>query len=453
MHGFWPPLGIIVLGTIAREMGHEVQLTDASFDKDLSRAKAKLEKFRPDIVGLSVLSNLLPNAYELARFAKQLGAFTMMGGPHATIEPRSSLADCAQLDMIVRGEGEVVFPKILEAISNGSGFEHLQGVGFRKNGEIILTAPGDYIWDLDAIPFADRDLPDTLPVYLQNGALNVFAVRGCPWRCSFCQPVLKTMYGKKIRYRSAANMGEELLMLHEKYNIRDFFFVDDVFTVRKQWVYEFRDELRRRGLINKIRFIVNSRVDLIDEEVAHLLKDLNCYYVLFGVESGSQEILDFLDKDITLDDTRRAFRACKQAGLRTHAYVMLGSPMETPETLRLTEEFIMEINPTTLQISITTPLKGTKMYDDCEQQGALNYERAAEQDYYTKDGTVALPIYNNKVTPEQVLAARARILKRRKLQVLRDGLTETLRDIVIERRLSKLLFRMRLYRHLKHYWG
>ncbi len=446
----WPPLGITTLGAVLKEQGHQVRCHDTSFDPDLARVKAELAAFRPDLVGLSTLTDFFAAAAELIRYAKSLGAITVMGGPHPSIAPQKSLEAIPELDYAVMGEGEQTLTQLVAQKTDPA---EITGLAFRRAGGIVINPPRPAEVDLDSLPIPDRDLLDVEPLYLKSRAINLHVSRGCPYRCRFCQPTLERMFGKKLKFRSPGLVIAELKQLHARYGITDFFFHDDTFTANRRWLAELVAAIQAAGL-DRFRYVVNSRVDTFSEEAARLLRAMGCYYVLFGIESGSQKVLDSLDKGATVEQARAAFALCRRFGFRTHAYVILASPEEDAESLQATEDLIEELKPHTVHISICTPLLGTRLAEDCQTKGMIALSDFGDFDYYLKRNQAGqLPIPLQTLTYEQVLESRSRILKRRRLRVLADNLRELYRDFRRDPDLGKFIFRYSFYRKMQHYFG
>lgn len=312
VHGMWPPLGLASIATVLRDAGEDVKIFDASFDPTLDRVKGGLIKFRPGLIGIYTLTDFFNSAKELVKFSKDLGAKTVLGAAHPTLLPEQTMEEIPELNFIIRGEGEIAILQLLKALGAKLDFSSVPGLGFRKNGEVVLNPLPAEPLDLDTLPIPDRGLFEHLDKYLKNRAMNLHISRGCPFNCSFCQPTLKLMFGKKLRYRSPAHVVEELKQLHLKYRITEFFFHDDIFTVNHPWLRQLVEEINRAGLVKGFRYVVNSRVDTFDEEVAELLRDMGVYYVLFGLESGSQEVLDQMQKGTTVEQSYKAFRALQK---------------------------------------------------------------------------------------------------------------------------------------------
>ncbi len=454
VHGMWPPLGIITLGTILRDKGHEVRCLDTSFDRSFDRLERELGKFKPDLVGISTLTNFFGNSRRVLQFAKSLGAKTVMGGPHPSIDPEGSLQMIPDLDFAVKGDGERPLSELVLALEQNGDFSEIHGLAFRRDGEVVFNDVSGEALDLDEVPIPDRDILDVNHLYLTSRAVNMHVSRGCPFRCRFCQPTLQRMFGKKVRYRSPELVVEEMLQMHGRYGVYDFFFNDDIFTANRRWLEELSELIARSGLSKKLRCVINSRVDIFDERTAKALKQMGCYYILFGIESGSQQVLDSLEKGITVEQTRDAFALCRRYGFRTHAYVLLASPEETPESLRLTEELVQEVRPDTVHISICTPLLGTYLMQDCQKKGLINVTDFADHDYYLKRTQAGkLPLALRDLTYDEVLASRARILARRRGRFFFYNLSELVKDFLRDPSLGKFIFRYTFYRKMRHYFG
>jgi len=454
VHGMWPSLGLASLATVLKNVGEEVKIFDASFDRDLSRIKTGLKKFQPELVGIYTLTDFFYSARELVKFSKELGAKTVLGGAHPTILPEQTLKEIPELDFVVRGEGEQAILELVEALKGERDFSQVAGLGFRKGEELVLNPGAKEPLDLDSLPIPDRELLEHHKKYLRGRAINLHISRGCPFHCQFCQPTLQMLFGKKLRFRAPELVVEELKLLYERYRIREYFFHDDIFTVNRGWLSELVEKINQAGLKKGFRYVVNSRVDTFDEEVARLLKEMGVYYVLFGLESGSQRILDSLGKGTTVEQAYQAIELCRKYGFRTHAYIILASPEETPESLKATEKMIDELKPNTVHISICTPLPGTYLEEQARARGLVNLESYADVDYYLKQtSTGSLPLALKELSYEQVLEARRRILAKRRWLVFRDNLRQLVGDFLHDPSLGKFIFRLSFYRKMQHYFG
>ncbi len=448
---FLPPLGLISLATVARQSGHDARLFDSSFDRDLARIKAELQRFAPQVVGFSISTDMYPVAKELCAFAKGIGAMTVMGGPHATICADELWSDCPDLDVIVAGEGEESFPQFLDAIREGREPEGVPGVSYRSGDEVVKNPAGAWIVDIDKLPPPDRDLLPTYQRYRASGHTGLILTRGCPYKCTFCQPALDKVTGR-FRKKSAALVAEEIEQLYREDGNRRFHVDDDLFVLHRRWIGEIADELEKRGLLGKVQFVVLSRVDMFDEELALLLRRLGVYYIMFGVESGCQHLLDGLEKKTTTDSIERAFALAHAHGFNTHAFIILGSPDETLDSLRQTEELVRRLEPTSLFISQYAPLPGTDLRQRLEQEGRLNISSMEQMSYFSWAG-VELPINIPGLDKAQVVAVRDRILTRRRLKFVLPNLAELTRIVLEKRSLMPALLHGSFFLKKRHFNG
>ena len=451
MRSFLPPLGLISLATVARQGGHDVRIFDPSFDRDLTRIKADLRRFSPQVAGFSISTDLYPVASELCAFAKGIGAVTVMGGPHATICADELWSDCPALDVIVAGEGEESFPEFLRAVGEEREPEGVPGVSYRSGDKVVKNPAGGWIADIDKLPPPNRDLLPTYGRYRASGYTGLILTRGCPYKCSFCQPALDKVAGR-FRKKSAAVVAEEIERLYREDGNRRFHVDDDLFVLHRRRIGEIADELEARGLLGKVEFIVLSRVDIFDEELALLLSRLGVTYVMFGVESGCQQLLDGFKKKTTTEKIERAFAMAHAHGFKTHAFLILGSPDETPDSLRLTEELVRRLNPTSLFISQYAPLPGTGLRKNMEEQGRLNISSLEQMSYFAWAGE-ELPIRIPGLNKAQVVAARDRILARRRLRFVLPNLAELAQVMLEKRSIMPALLHGSFFLRKRHFNG
>ncbi len=254
------------------------------------------------------------------------------------------------------------------------------------------------------------------------------------------------------RKRGPANIVDEIELLYRRYGNNTFLIDDDLFVMDKVWLRGIVEELEERGLAGMFRFAALARPDTLDAEAAELLKRLGLYYLFLGVESGSQRMLDALGKQVTLAQIRRAFRLAKDHRFRTHAFIILGAPGETPESLRKTEAFIRELRPTSVFISLFAPTMGTYLHKQLKEDRLLDLRSEEHASYYAWLDN-ALTYRSDSVTYDQVVAARDRILRSRRLRFLASHAVDALETLLRERSLSRLLVRARFYGRQKKFHG
>lgn len=359
MDNNWINLGLVYIGAYLKAHSYKVDLIDIRGMSNWAEFEDEIKKRDSDIVGIHFNTPNYNHALKCARIAKGLGRVVVAGGPHTVVDAESLIAS-GFIDYVIAGEGEKSFLELLEA--GGS-------------REVIIK--GEMIEDLDEIPFPDRDLYNMErlihPVgnfpYLDNGVI-LMASRGCPFNCAFCQPLVKKMFGKKIRYRSVGNIIEEIRFIIEKYRVKYISFQDDNLTTNKEWLLDLCEKMRKEGL--DIQWSAQSRVDTFDEEIAKGMAQAGCVCVFFGFESGSQRILNLLRKKITPEESIRAAQLCRKYGLLIFADYMLGIPTETEEDLRMTLDLIKKIRPEVHSPTYFTPVPGCDLFEYCRNKGLIN---------------------------------------------------------------------------------
>ena len=433
-----PPLGILYLGTIAKRIkGIEVELIDTTFDKDYSAIRRKIQLSKPDVLGVSILTKFAAAGFEMAKIAKEIypDVFVIMGGAHATILPLETIEN-EHVDAVCLGEGEATFVELLDNLNN---LENVKGIYYKKDGEIKMNPPRPPIEDLDTIPFPERSLLPTFKNYISSssrkgrGATTIIASRGCPFNCSFCQPTLREIFGKKVRFRSAKNVVDEMEYLMQSYNIAECRFEDDTFTAKYNWVRSICEEILRRGIT--MSWIPNARADTVTREMLMWMKKAGCREIDFGVESGSEFIRNsVLGKGISTKTIKEAFQLCHDVGIQTKAFIMLGSPGENKQTLQQTLNLVGEIKPQNLSVSRANPVPGTILWDKAEESGLLTSEVIG--DYHDFEH---LPIKLVDITKEDIRKTEDALLMQIYVMNLRKYLPSAFRHpLSVLRKLTKL---------------
>lgn len=353
------PLGLMYLGAALQRSGFEVVLLDLRLLKSWEDFEDRLNDADADIVGVSVKSVDFDIACKVGQIAKRMKKKVIAGGPHATIRP-GELMQSGFFDHVITGEGELSLVQMVQDIRQG-----------RDVGAIVS---GQRISNLDDLPFPDRGLYERYGIRLETE--SVIASRGCPFNCSFCQPTLRELFGKKLRYRSAENIVAEMEMLKSRFGVADFFFYDDTFTVNKTLVQEFCALVRSR--VPGIAFAVNSRANTLDEDICRWLAESGCSRICIGFESGSQRILDFLNKGITIEQSLKAAELCHKYGIPIHANILAGIPGETDEDYELTYRLLSRIRPEYMYYNTLSPFPGTRIHDWCRDRELLKAPSTGE---------------------------------------------------------------------------
>jgi len=278
------------------------------------------------------------------------------------------------IDMCVLGEGERTIVDLLGMIDSGKGFEGIPGIIYRENSRIIKNQAREFIEDLDSLCFPHETANELLKDYDQyppEAFSYIFATRGCPYNCFFCGS--RNIWSRKVRFRSPDNVVKEINELQSE-GLRYFCFEDDIFGVTGKYLYELCNALIRH--CPGIKWNCEIHVKLVDEKTVSLMKTAGCYAIRLGIESGNNEILRAMRKDITIEEALEACKIVKRHGIVLHAFFIVGFPQETVETLKDTLDAIKKTKCDLLVYSIFTPYPGTEAFDYCKRNGIIdeNYD-------------------------------------------------------------------------------
>jgi len=363
------PLGLLYLAATAREAGYKVSVFDSTFQSGDENLIAVMKKEKPQVVGISILATVRAAALRLAALAHRHGAMVIVGGSDPTGRPESYLRYQVDgrrpVDLAVIGEGEQTLLELLPHLLNGQEIgPHLNGIKglayLDADGQVVRTQARPHLTDLDSLPLPARDLIDLTSYrrawqsHHRYFSLSLIATRGCPYACSWCQ---KSVFGRSFRPRDPEAVAEEMRLVKEQYHPDQLRIVDDVMGIDREWVRTWHDAVLNRDAT--IPFECLSRVDLMDDELARLLKEAGCRRIAFGAESGSQKVLDAMNKGTRVEQIRRAAALCRHHGIETYFYIMLGYPGEQWQDIRKTIALLRETRPDKFSSTIAYPLPGT----------------------------------------------------------------------------------------------
>jgi anaerobic magnesium-protoporphyrin IX monomethyl ester cyclase len=365
------PLGIGYLATVLEKNQYEVDVIDCQPLKlTHEEFRKEISKRQPNIVGITSTTLTYKSALQIAKISKEVcpNCLTILGGCHATFWDDKALQECPHLDIVVRKEGENTLLELAGRLREGRGFHDVLGITCRDNGEIIRNADRPYIENLDDLPFPAHNL-FPLESFRKYGKVifPVLASRGCVYWCGFCTAV--RMFGRKHRVRSPKNVVDELEFLHNTYGAELFTFYDDTFTINQPKTAEICEEIKKRKM--KIQWDCETRVDMVTKDLLLKMREAGCFAIWFGLESGSQKVIDAMGKGFALEQAVRAFKWAKEAGLMVVAHVILGFPGETKESAWETVKLVEKLNPDDVGYYIATPYPGTPMYDYVKKMGWL----------------------------------------------------------------------------------
>jgi len=370
VYGYSMPLGIAYLAAILKQAGHDVSVLDPCPDNlSINEIADWILLQRPDVLGISTLTHMSQQAYNLASEAKRRMPVIpiVLGGAHCTRFPESVMSKCSDIDVVVIGEAEGRIVALVEALERGNGLGSIPGLIFKeeKTGEIQDTGAPPQAKDLDRLPFPERSLFDHTKYYpfpdqvRKRPVTNLITSRGCPWRkCKFCFEGGK--YMPRYRRRSPENVIEELIDVKEQ-GFKGVAIWDDNFCVSEKWISRFCELYREHQL--DLTWTCYGRVDQITEQMVRDISSAGCFSIYFGFESGDQSILDFIQKGTTLDQARKAVAACRRAKLEVRGSFILGMPGDTPELAEKSIRFARELDLDFVKFMLYTPEHGTELYE------------------------------------------------------------------------------------------
>lgn len=358
----YAPLGLLYLSSHLRKQGFDVEIYDSTFGSR-SELFERLRHERPSVIGVYVNLMTRVNALQIIQRAREAGWMVVVGGPEPANYPEQYLDSGA--DVVIVGEGELALESLLRSKAERSAWSGIGGLIYRTaNGQLIKTASSPLIKDLDAQPWPDRDqidmwrYLDTWRKFHGKGSVSLITARGCPYRCTWCS---HSVYGMTHRRRSPHSVVDEVQWIVERYNPEMLWLADDVFTIHHGWLFEFAAEMHRRRL--SIPFECITRADRVNEKVVETLAGLRCFRVWIGSESGSQRILDEMQRGVTVQQVQSAVHLCKSHGIETGMFLMWGYEGEEIEDIEQTVEHAKTCQPDVCFTTVSYPIKGTPYYD------------------------------------------------------------------------------------------
>jgi radical SAM superfamily enzyme YgiQ (UPF0313 family) len=372
--GIFPPLGLMYLGGALRAQGrHQVKIIDCVLNKySLNQIATIALEYQPDIVGMTCYT---PTLYDIIRLSAKFrevlpGATIVWGGPHTLLFPMESMVH-PEVDILVLGEGEEVFPALCNALEDKKPFEAIPGLVYRDNGEVRRTGDPGYMRTIDDIPFPTFDLLDYRRYYSAVGTGQpvgtICSSRGCPFHCTFCCKPYST-----YRSRSAQNILDEMSEYHA-HGIREFFFFDDLFNATPERVIEISQGILDRKL--KVNWSFRGRVDAVTQEMLRLAKKAGCRQIFYGVEAATNEGLKEIRKNITIEQARQAVRWTNKAGILSSTNWIIGFPHHrTRQDILDLIDVAVSINSDFAQFNICIAYHGTQIFEAGVRAGLFEPE-------------------------------------------------------------------------------
>lgn len=372
-----PPLGLLYLASILEKNDHKVIVTDPDIKVSDTEIAKKVLNYSPDLVMFTSTTPQIIRGFNIAKEIKKHSSTPILfGGLHATLLIKEVLKNDF-VDFVIFGEGEETIHEFVKHFKDKKSFSKIKGLAYKINGKIKINSSRDLIPNLDVIPFPAWNLleskwyltPPRIKGTWAKSTATMITSRGCPYRCIWCSSHL--MFGRKVRRRSVRNVIKEIIYLKKNFDIDSVSFSDDTFTVNPKWVMRFCKELKVLKF-KDFKWKCNARVDTVSYSLLKAMKDAGCVELGFGVESGSPRILKILKKGIKLKMTVDAFSLAKKVGLKSFAYLIIGTPGETKEDILLTLKLVKKIRPDHSEVSFATPYPSTELYKMAEKNGTLN---------------------------------------------------------------------------------
>jgi len=330
-------------------------------------ARDVINKYKPDMVGLSVLSPEVGSARKITSIAKALNQDTIVvwGGVHASFETNSTL-EIPGVDYVVAGEGEETIAELVEAVRSETAPDNVPGV-FSKNNPVDACNSRPLIKSLDSIPIPDRAAVTFPDRYNPVAMGSLMHSRGCPWRCGFCSS--RRFWHERVRFRSAENVIEEIRKVHQDYGIRIFTFWDDAFTIDRSLTERLCESIIQSNI--KIAWRTATRLDLLDDSMLRLMRRAGCVQMDIGIETGSQRMSEIICKDIDLETAPDTIDKANKHGIACGVFLMAGFPDETRDDLLETYEFMKRIRPAEIVLNILDPMPGSEQFERTIELGLL----------------------------------------------------------------------------------
>ncbi len=385
-----PPLGIMYLASyLSEKTQYAVRLFDARMYKEPVKEFYKLmSAYQPDIIGISALTLEAAYLHTISHIAKSIDSHVKIvaGGPYPTSTPAKLMND-KNIDVGVIGEGEVTFKELLDTYEHNDDLHNIRGIVFKSYDGIISTPARTYIEMLDSLPYPAWNLIDLDAYFRRRGMstigirryMTIFTSRGCPFHCTYCHNIM----GKKFRARSVDNVLEEMRILREKYDIKDFEIIDDISNFDRE---RFKQILR--GIVGRewgvtLSFPNGVRTDMLDEEIIHLMKKAGTSELSVAIETASSRLQKLVKKNLHLEKIKRMIEIAVKDGIFVRGFFMLGFPTETEEELKATIDFACGSQLHGAIFFKVNPFGGTELYKQAYETGKLPADtHTSNFDYY-----------------------------------------------------------------------
>jgi anaerobic magnesium-protoporphyrin IX monomethyl ester cyclase len=377
----YPTLGLLYISSHLKTKGFAVEIFDSTFES-LATFEAYVRRTRPGLVGLYCNLMTKQNVLRMMALCKEVGATVILGGPEPPHYAEAYLE--AGADVVVIGEGELTLEELIPRLAKAGPhrLDSVLGIVFRNEaGDIVKTPARPQIKDLSAQPWPDRE---AIPIerYLETwkthhgvSSVSLITARGCPYTCTWCS---HTVFGETHRRTTPQAMADEVAWIAERYNPDQLWYADDVLTIHPRWFLQYADELKKRNL--KLPFECISRADRLNAKIIDALAEMDCYRLWIGSESGSQRILDAMQRKAKVEDVQAKSKMLQTKGIQVGMFIMLGYQGEEVSDLEATVDHLKKSNPDVFLTTVAYPIKGTKYYEAVEDRIVSHLDWAARTD-------------------------------------------------------------------------
>ena len=364
----YPPLGLLYVSAYLLSKNIPNEVFDSTFSTQVAQLDFIFEK-KPQII--AIYTNLMTKI-EVVKLIKALKTAKfgfpkiILGGPDITYNVENYLKTGA--DFLIIGEGEETMYELHQAVTNNTELAAVNGIAWLENGTVFKTPTRIKFKELDDLPLPNRAaIPNEkyLETWKRNhgeSSMTISTQRGCPYTCKWCSTAV---YGQSYRRRPAHLVAQEMKMLKDQYNPDAIWFVDDVFTISHKWLKAFHEEVVKQNA--QIRFECITRAERLNDEILQLLKEAGCFRIWIGAESGSQKVIDLMDRRVDIDQVKKMIQNTNALGIETGTFIMVGYPGENESDIYETIQYLKEANPTHYTITIAYPIKGTSLYTEIEK--------------------------------------------------------------------------------------
>jgi anaerobic magnesium-protoporphyrin IX monomethyl ester cyclase len=405
--GFIPPIGLISVYSFLKYRGYNVEFLDTQFDDyNDNTLKQRLSESSYDVVGIPVFTSTADFAFSTAKLVRDIlpNSKIIFGNIHASSQPELTIAQCPEVDFIVKHEGEFTLDELLRSIAdNDVSFENIRGIAYKKDGKFHENENRPFISDLNILPpnfYCDIDLSRYIPHPTQYAALPNYPIitqRGCPYSCTYCEA--SAILGKKIRHFSPERIVEELKILRDKHGARGVYFQDSTFTVNKKYTMSLVDLMQKEKL--GLLWSCNTRADKVDDELCSAMHNAGCLQIVLGIESGNQQSLDVVSKQTTVEAQTKGVELIHKHKISTICSYILCLPGETEEMAWNTVNYAKRLGSRIAMFYLPVPYPGSVLYQSCVKDNGI-HRASSWSDFLAID--FINPVYVNPLIGKENMA-------------------------------------------------